>query len=148
MNPSIFSPAGGFSEGMKILREAYADPSPVNFRRLVNVMVYDASFATDEILQQRSKAALANPTHLENYLKPGAALTPPDTMAKLAQLDAPALIIHGRDDRVVSVENSMRIASTMPNATLVVFNRCGHWAQVEHADKFNWLLDGFIQSTH
>ncbi|HEY8351682.1 MAG TPA: alpha/beta hydrolase, partial [Sphingomonadales bacterium] len=59
----------------------------------------------------------------------------------------PALIIHGRDDRVVPVEHSLRTAALMPNATLMVFNHCGHWAQLEHADKFNGLVDGFITAT-
>jgi pimeloyl-ACP methyl ester carboxylesterase len=31
-----------------------------------------------------------------------------------------------------------------PNARMHIFNRCGHWAQVEHADAFNRLVIDFL----
>ena len=65
---NIYSP-GGLSEGIKILAETYKDPSPENFGRLLRVMLYDSSFATDELLRQRSQSALAHRVHLENWLK-------------------------------------------------------------------------------
>ncbi len=149
MGTNIFQPGGGPSEGMKVLRETYADPSPQNMERLVRVMVYDNSFATPELMEMRSKAALANMTHLENWLKPasvpgGGMFGPPDTMQRLANVQVPALIVHGRDDRVVPFENSMRLVATLPNSSLVLLNHCGHWAQIEHAAQFNSLVDNFI----
>jgi 2-hydroxy-6-oxonona-2,4-dienedioate hydrolase len=62
-------------------------------------------------------------------------------------VQTPALIIQGRDDRTVPMEGSLRLVSMLPNSTLVVYNHCGHWAQIEHADEFNKLIDLFI-STH
>jgi 2-hydroxy-6-oxonona-2,4-dienedioate hydrolase len=144
LNPSFFS-AGGMTEGSKVLRETLADPSAENFSRLVKIMVYDSSFATPELMEERAASAKANPIHLENFRKPGGAHSPADTFERLAQVTAPALIIHGRDDRVVPLEISLRLATVLPNSTLVVFNHCGHWAQVEHANKFNWMLSDFIQ---
>ena len=135
---------GGWSEGMQVLREAYADPSPENFRRLVRVMVYDSSFVTDDLLQARSSAALANRTHLTNWLKPSPVV--PTDVAKLGQYQGPALIVHGRDDRVVNMEGSMRLLTILPNSRLHVFNHCGHWAQIEHAKEFNWLVREFINN--
>ena len=32
----------------------------------------------------------------------------------------------------------------MPNAEFHIFNRCGHWAQWEHADKFNRMVLDFL----
>jgi 2-hydroxy-6-oxonona-2,4-dienedioate hydrolase len=141
----IFTPGGGPSQGMGVLFETYRDPSPENFRRLVKVMVYDASFVTDQLVEARSRAALANPTHLENQLKPptaGPGMV--DPVPPLRNVETPALIIHGRDDRVLSIETSLRVVSAMPNAMAVIFNKCGHWAQIEHASKFNWLVDDFL----
>jgi 2-hydroxy-6-oxonona-2,4-dienedioate hydrolase len=143
---NIFTP-GGQTEGIRILFETYRNPTPENFRALVRVMVYDDSFVTDELCRQRSASALANPRHLENYLKPnGAVPPPPDLLARLAQVETPALIIHGRDDRTVPLEGSMRLVSSIPDSRLVVFNRYGHWAQLEHARDFNWLVDQFVAS--
>lgn len=146
--PTIFSPAG-MSEGMKVLLQAYRDPTPESFRKLINVMVFDPSFATDDLFEARSKAALANPEHLTNFLKnfahPGGIPVHGDALAPLSKIKTPSLFIHGRDDRVVSVENSLRLLSIVPNSRLHVFNRCGHWAQIEHAAEFNGLVANFLE---
>jgi len=57
----------------------------------------------------------------------------------------PALIVHGRDDRVNPLEGSLRLNSVLPNSRLLVFNRCGHWAQLEHSEEFNDCVDRFIE---
>ena len=148
--PNIFSP-GGFTEGIRTLMEAYADPSPENFRRLVKVMVFDASFVTDELTRQRSKGALANREHLTNVLKApmgrggGPFAGVEEVMSKLVQSQTPTLMIHGRDDRVVPMEVSLRTSALIPNSRVMILNRCGHWAQVEHAAEFNCVLAGFLE---
>jgi len=38
----------------------------------------------------------------------------------------------------------LRLLWGMANAELHIFNRCGHWAQWEHADKFNRLVLDFL----
>src|ERR1700736_4734872 len=48
---SMLQPAG-MSEGIRVLVEAYQDPSPRNMQRLVQVMCYDPSFASDELAEQ------------------------------------------------------------------------------------------------
>jgi 2-hydroxy-6-oxonona-2,4-dienedioate hydrolase len=114
-------------------------------------MVFDPSFATVELMQQRSRAALANRRHLDNYLK----LSPTASWGRewdsvgdhLGEFKLPTLLMHGRDDRVVSLEHSFRLLGMIPNSHLHVFNRCGHWAQVEHARVFNALVHAFIGAT-
>ena len=38
----------------------------------------------------------------------------------------------------------MRLVSMIANSRLVLLNRCGHWAQIEHAAEFNRLVRDFI----
>ncbi|MBD5636147.1 MAG: alpha/beta fold hydrolase, partial [Candidatus Eremiobacteraeota bacterium] len=136
--PSLLT-AGGLSEGIRVLVDAYREPTPENFRRLVTVMVYDSSYATDALMKQRSDAALANPNHLKNWLTGFAKWRPmpsPELVPRLMELRIPALFIHGRDDRTVHWENSLRAVGTVPDSRLVLLNRCGHWAQLEHAREF------------
>jgi len=64
----------------------------------------------------------------------------------MAALPMPALIVHGRDDRVVHYEHGLRLVSLIQNSRLVLFNRCGHWAQLEHAAEFNRLVHQFISA--
>ncbi len=149
-------PGGGPSEGMKVLFETYEDPSVENFRRLIRVMVYDSSFVTDELLRQRSESALSNRKHLENsvaarhrMMAAGGPPLPsgPTVLHRLTKIDIPALIIHGRDDRTTPLETSLQILSALPNSRMLIFNHCGHWAQLEHAQEFNNEVELFL-STH
>lgn len=147
--PNIFSPAG-LSPGLRVIVDTYRNPTPENFRRLVEVMVYDSSFVTDELTQQRSKTALAQPEHLANWLKwpmghpKGPYGGVEELLGKLAHSKVPTLMIHGRDDRTVPMEITLRTAALIPNARAVILNRCGHWAQVEHAAEFQRLVLNFL----
>lgn len=148
--PMSIAPAGP-SEGLRVLHQTYADPTPANFRRLCEIMLFDHRFVTDELIEQRTAAALANPRHLENWLrvsKSGGAMLPRDDAYQLAVTlgtsKVPALLVHGRDDRVAGVEVTQRAMAILPQSQMLVFNRCGHWAQVEHAPMFNALVDRFL----
>lgn len=148
--PMSIAPAGP-SEGLRVLHQAYADPTTASFRRLVEVMLFDHSFVTDELIEQRKASALANPKHLENWLRvarEGGSMLPRDDAYQLAvrlgTSKVPALLIHGRDDRVAGVEVTQRAAAILPRSSMLVFNRCGHWAQLEHAPMFNLMVDRFL----
>jgi 2-hydroxy-6-oxonona-2,4-dienedioate hydrolase len=142
----LFGAGDGPTEGLKILQQGYRDPSPETMGRLVDIMTFDSSSLTDELAQQRSASARSRPDHVANFL---AGLGQPRKQiadAALAGLTMPALIVHGRDDRVVHYEHGLRLVSLIPNSRLVLFNRCGHWAQLEHAAEFNRLVDQFISA--
>ncbi|MEU6416824.1 alpha/beta fold hydrolase [Streptomyces spiralis] len=147
--PSLFGAGDGPSEGLKVLIEAYQDPSPQNMRRLVEIMCYDkARFATPELCEARSQAALSRPEHLANYvagLPHGAPLPRWVDPARLRDIAVPTLLVHGRDDRVVPFENSLFLLANIPDSRLVLLNRCGHWAMIEHAEEFNRLVVDFVR---
>jgi 2-hydroxy-6-oxonona-2,4-dienedioate hydrolase len=146
--PTLFGAGDGPSEGLKTLIQAYQDPSPENMRRLVEIMVYDkARFATPALCKARSDAALARPEHLHNYvagLPKGAPLPKWVKPELLSGIKVPTLLIHGRDDRVVSFETSLFLLANIPNSRLVLLNRCGHWAMIEHPEEFNLVVGDFI----
>jgi 2-hydroxy-6-oxonona-2,4-dienedioate hydrolase len=150
--PSIFAPGDGPSEGMKIVLEGYRDPTPVTFKRLVQIMCYDPAMATDELAIQRAAAAIAHPEHLASWNDQMSGKVP-STMVeffrltpRLPEITAPTMAIHGRDDRVVPFENGLRLVSLIADSRLVLLNRCGHWAQLEHAAEFNRLVAQFVDS--
>ena len=129
---------------------AYREPTPESLKRLVQVMCYDQAIATDELAALRSVAALAHPEHLASWNSAWG--TPGNTLLSrfatlapsLPTIGTPTLAIHGRDDRVVSYEHSLRLVSAVPDARLLLINRCGHWAQIEHAAEFNQAVTAFI----
>lgn len=141
---NYFGPADGPSEGLKILYHAYREPTAENMKRLVQIMCFDEEMATDELAQLRSDAALANPAHLASFLNRSFDPSFATIFPQLSNLEVPSLFIHGRDDRVVGFENSLRLVSLVPDSRMLVLNRCGHWAQIEYADEFNRTVAGFV----
>ncbi|MPN44467.1 2-hydroxy-6-oxo-6-phenylhexa-2,4-dienoate hydrolase [bioreactor metagenome] len=109
------------------------------------MMTFDNSFATDELIQGRADMVTAQPEHNRNFLDAiGKRAVVELDQAKVRTIQAPTLLFHGRDDRVVHFEHSLRLVSLVPNSRLVLINRCGHWLQIEHAAEFNRLVDEFI----
>ncbi|WNM34751.1 alpha/beta hydrolase [Streptomyces sp. Li-HN-5-11] len=147
--PLTLSPAGP-SEGIKVLAAAQRDPSPANMKRLVQAMVYDSSHATDELAEARSRASLDKPEHLARWNEPrstknlGSPLPYWALGPQIRDIAVPALIIHGRDDRVVPYENALHLVSNIPDSRMLLLNRCGHWAQIEHAEEFNLAVTAFL----
>ncbi len=55
---------------------------------------------------------------------------------RLGELTLPVLVATGDSDRFVPTEDSIRLASELPHAELVVFPQCGHVPQEECPDAF------------
>lgn len=151
VNPGLrlFGPGDGPSEGVKVLVQAYREPTAENMRKLVEIVCFDkARFATPELAKARSDAALARPDHLKAYLD-GLPRTPLGEWANLAdipKITVPSMLIHGRDDRVVPFEQSLHLVSVVPDSRLVLLNQCGHWAMIEHAGTFNRIVTEFVSA--
>jgi pimeloyl-ACP methyl ester carboxylesterase len=59
-----------------------------------------------------------------------------DTQARLAEIAAPTLVIHGTEDKMIPVANGELIASLIPGARLEIFDGVGHmfwWEQPERS---------------
>jgi proline iminopeptidase len=68
------------------------------------------------------------------YLKP-----------QLPGVRCPTLVTVGRADWITPVASSEAIASLIPGARLVIFERSGHSPQTEEADKFQAVLREFLR---
>ena len=58
------------------------------------------------------------------------------TEEELAAIHHEALVIHGREDRMLPVEAGYYLARHLPNAQLHVLPHAGHWVQIEQAARF------------
>ena len=144
--PSLFQPMP--LEGIKLLQAVYREPTMDNLKKMLNVFMFDAGKLTDELIQARLDNMLSRRDHLENFVKSLAANPKqfPDVSPRLGEIAAPTLVIWGRDDRFVPLDIGLRLLWGMQNAEMHVFNRCGHWAQWEHADKFNRMVIDFFKA--
>ena len=146
----IFQPLDGPSEGMRVLFETYRNPTAEQMNKLVSIMTFDKKFTEGDLAEKRADAARAHQNHLDNYNE-GQPFGPGDIFTSdedLASISAPLLLIHGRDDRVVGMEHSLKLLGATANSRLVIFNRCGHWAQLEHPEEFNRLVTDFVLHTN
>jgi pimeloyl-ACP methyl ester carboxylesterase len=60
------------------------------------------------------------------------------------RLRCPTLIIWGKQDKVLPIEHAHVAASVVPNATLQVFDSCGHAPQAERPVDFNATVLQFL----
>lgn len=142
--PTLFGPAG-LTEGLKVLQRGYREPTVETMRELVEVMTFDSSFATEELIRERADMTASKTEHNANFLDSvGKRAVVELDHKQVATIAAPTLLFHGRDDRVVHFENSLRLTSLIPNSRLVLINRCGHWLQIEHAQEFNRTVLDFL----
>lgn len=60
-----------------------------------------------------------------------------DTYGRLPRITAPTLVVHGRDDRMIPVENARLLARRIPNAQLIELPDTGHMYPTEapHIDE-------------
>jgi 2-hydroxymuconate-semialdehyde hydrolase len=125
------------------------EPSLANMRRLVETFSADPRRATDDLVRLRYEASI-RPGVQEAF---GAMFPAPrqrwiaelaTSEAEIARITSPALVIHGREDRVIPAGNARRLFELLPNAELHMFGNCGHWTQIEHAARFNRLVGDFL----
>lgn len=146
LGQSLFQPSP--QEGIKLLMKLYKQPTMENLQAMLSVFVYDPSVLTPELIQSRLDGMQRNAEHLANFVESNA-LNPRalfvDLTPRLPEIRAKTLVIWGRDDRFVPLDNGIKAVWGIPDADLIVFGRCGHWAQWEHADKFNALAIDFLK---
>lgn len=125
------------------------EPSVEEMRRILDLFAYDRSLITDELAEVRYRAS-TEPGFHESYsaLFPGprqrwvdAMVTPDD---QIRALQHETLVIHGREDRIIPMATSLRLAELIDGSQLHVFGHCGHWTQIEHSASFNRLLGDFL----
>ncbi|WP_435179913.1 alpha/beta fold hydrolase [Halorussus sp. AFM4] len=67
-----------------------------------------------------------------------------DASDRLGEIDVPALVAHGTDDRVLPVGNADLLYEGLPNAQLAVFEGGSHLFFIERADVVNDRLAEFL----
>lgn len=127
-------------------------PSLAAMKEILQIMAYDQSIATDELAEMRYRATLREGAQalFERVFPPphqrwADALVIADDA--LAALEHETLILHGREDRVVPVHVSEALFCKIRNAQLHLFGSCGHWTQIEQAERFNHLVTEFLKET-
>jgi pimeloyl-ACP methyl ester carboxylesterase len=67
-----------------------------------------------------------------------------DILDRLEEVDIPALVVWGRNDRIVRPADALEYAERLGNSRLVIFDKTGHVAMAERPVRFNRLLKAFL----
>lgn len=125
------------------------EPSLESMRNLISLFAYDQSLVSDELAMMRYKASI-RPGVQESYARmfpaprqDGIRMLAQDEES-VASLSHETLIVHGREDLVIPLSSSERLHRLIDRSQLHVFGRCGHWTQIEHADRFARLVGEFL----
>jgi len=125
------------------------EPSVEAMEALLHLFAYDRSLIGADLARLRYEASM-RPGVQEAYAQmfPAPRQAALDAMthaeADIAGIAAPTLIVHGRDDQVIPLQNAVDLLRLIDDAQLHVFGRCGHWTQIEHADAFADLVTRFL----
>ena len=125
------------------------EPSFENMRRIMDVFAYDRGLVNDDLARLRYEASAREgvqesyaqmfPAPRQRWVE---ALASPEE--DIAKIDKETLIVHGRDDLVIPLQNSIRLSQLISRSQLHVYGRCGHWTQIEHSARFAQLVSNFL----
>jgi len=143
LGPSAMGPSP--AEAIRLIEGYYrgGGPSIEKMRQLLSSLVYDQSLITDDIVQDRYESSVTPETIEANK---GPLWEKESLEGQLGRLVAPVLIVWGQDDRAAPLDVALRMVRELPDARLLVFSRCGHWAQVEHEVEFNRVVRSFFET--
>ena len=136
------------SEGLK--KVWGYQPSIEAMRDLMTTFAFDPALVKEEIVASRYQASI-RPGAQEAYssLFPEPRQRWLDALATdedaLRSLRHPTLIVHGREDVIVPVEQSVKFNQLIRHSELHIFGECGHWTQIEKRERFIELVIPFLK---
>ena len=102
---------------------------------MVELAWHDTSKITTEIIEGYQKPLLVNDWDKVLW-ELTIASSESDLAERLTEFNMPVLVITGDDDRIVPTEESVRLASDLPNAELVIIEESGHLPHEEQPEEF------------
>lgn len=124
-------------------------PSFDNMKKMINLFAYNKEIVTENLINLRYEASI-EPGFQESFssMFPAPRQNGVESMAsaedKISKIKQPALIVHGREDEVIPLENAYRLMNLIDDAQLHVFGHCGHWTQIEQTGRFCKLVEDFL----
>jgi 2-hydroxymuconate-semialdehyde hydrolase len=125
-------------------------PSFDNMANLLDIFAYNRQIVNDDLTKLRYESSIL-PGFQESFssMFPEPRQRGVEAMAAyevyLKTVKNETLIVHGREDRVIPIETSLKLIQLLENSQLHVFGKCGHWTQIERTDEFAQLLRGFLK---
>jgi pimeloyl-ACP methyl ester carboxylesterase len=96
-----------------------------------------------ELLAEQGNPGLQSPGFAQAF----ATIAGYDTRERLPEIEIPTLVVWGLNDQIVPVEAALGYHRLIPKSRLELFERTGHLPMLERPQRFNPLLEEFIESS-
>jgi len=146
--PILFQPQP--SEGSKIVAGYYRGegPTPEKMRKYLEVMMYDKSLITDELVAERYEASI-DPETMDRA--PGGRTGDRPVLESvwkdMDRIRAKTLVVWGRDNRLRSYDSALFMLNQIPDVQVHIFGKTGLWVPWERSTEFNRLVTGFLSDS-
>ncbi|WP_462422227.1 alpha/beta fold hydrolase [Salinicoccus sp. Marseille-QA3877] len=119
------------------------DPSIENMRELIKLFSYNQEAANNEELVKLRYEASMDPESKDafhnmfynNQQERLEEISLEDE--EIEKIEKQTILFHGLEDQVIPFEaTSYKLMQLLPNAELHLFNKCGHWTQIEKTEPF------------
>lgn len=126
--------------GIAGMRSAFGSPeySQADQRRLNESLVYDPIHVTDELVAERFEVAKTQPKDVLARMKT------PNLRPRLSELSVPIQLFWGFNETFMPLSGIDYFMDSCPDVRCTIFNKVGHWVQVERAAEFNRLSIAFL----
>lgn len=148
------TPAGEFEQTQGLADSRSFEPSMDAMRAMMRAFPYDPSIVTDEAVEARLRVAkIASGKETIKKLQPGdeqeakgPRIVKGIPLQQLDAIDVPALILHGREDKMIPLSVAVRMHEHLKRSEMHVFGQCGHWVQLERENQFLDQVRGFLRN--
>ena len=117
------------------------EPSLEAMEELLGLFAYNHGLINEALVKSRYETSI-QPGFQESFsvMFPAPRQDGIESMAAdhqyIRDIQHETLIVHGRDDRVIPLDNAYKLHQLIKNSQLHVFGCCGHWTQIEHTQGF------------
>lgn len=128
----------------------YKDPTRDNLEALTRWFVHDEETlgaSVEEIVEDRF-AEISRPEIRRSFQSMYATpMSPAEMMlpkSALVRIKHRVLLVHGREDRFITPDSSVYFNEMLENSQLHVFEKCGHWVQIERREAMLLIVRAFF----
>lgn len=148
----LVSSAGGLpiispspSEGVKVISQYYGGEGPTfeKMRAYIEVLMYDRSKVTDEVVRDRYEASI-QPEFMVQAPEGRGEVVNEQMWGELGRIPCKTLVLWGRDNRVQGYDNALFMLSQIPEVELHIYGKTGLWVPFERAKEFCQQVRSFV----
>jgi 2-hydroxy-6-oxo-6-(2'-aminophenyl)hexa-2,4-dienoate hydrolase len=123
------------------------DYTPAGMEKIVRGLTNPNFEVNDEIVNYRHELSIQEDTRaaynaVMGWIRNQGALFYEEEY--MAQVSQPTLVVNGKLDKVVHLNCAYKLLELIDNSTGYILPDCGHWAMIEHPQKFAQVANAFL----